>query len=101
MLREEQNADQWYQHMTKEKLMPIVKKELITNMAWNIVSKENGIDHYFAESEFDKLKLAYEVFSWDESALERLVNKMGPFIEARGTVIVLNENNLKDPLTFT
>jgi len=40
---EELNADYWLQPETKLKMLKIVEKEMITNMAEQVAAKESGV----------------------------------------------------------
>ena len=74
---------------------------MITDMAQAVVDKENGVVQFFKEKSLDKLHLLFNVFSRDESKYENILNKMKPYIEEEGALIVNEEGNLKDPLMFT
>ena len=43
----------------------------------------------------------YRVFSRVETTLKYIIQKMQPYIEARGDKIVMDEANVKDPVEFT
>ena len=101
MEREETNADFWLQLQTKKKVVDIGVKAMITDMAQAVVDKENGVVQFFKEKSLDKLHLLFNVFSRDESKYENILNKMKPYIEEEGALIVNEEGNLKDPLMFT
>ena len=70
-------------------------------MAQQVADKEQGVVHFFKEKSLDKLHLLFNVFSRDESKYEVIINKMKPYIEEQGTLIVNEDENLKDPLMFT
>lgn len=63
--------------------------------------KESGCEYMFNESKTDQLKMMYKVFSRVESTLKYVINKMNPYIEEKGKLIVQNEENKKDPIKFT
>jgi len=46
-LKEEENADFWLQVTTKDKMMAITIKEIVTDMAQLIVDKEAGVNNFF------------------------------------------------------
>jgi len=81
--------------------MEIVQKELIENQAQKLTVKESGCEYMFNESKIDQLKMMYTVFSRVESTLKFVIDKMNPYIETKGTEIVGNEDNKKDPIKFT
>ena len=45
--KEEINADYWLQPTTKPKMLKIVIRELVTNMATTVADKEAGIIDFF------------------------------------------------------
>jgi len=45
--------------------------------------------------------MMYNVYSRVEKTLKFIINKMNPYIMQEGSKIVNNEENRKDPLTFT
>ena len=45
--------------------------------------------------------MMYKVFSRVESTLKYVIDKMNPYIEEKGKLIVQNEENKKDPIKFT
>lgn len=70
-------------------------------MAAMIVEKENGVVTFFKEKSLDKLHLLFNVFSRDDSKYDQILEKMRPYIEEQGALLVSNEENVKDPLLFT
>ena len=70
-------------------------------MASIVVDKENGVVTFFKEKSLDKLHLLYNVFSRDDEKYDEILEKMRPYIEEQGALIVNNEENVKDPLMFT
>ena len=66
-----------------------------------IVEKENGVVTFFKEKSLDKLHLLFNVFSRDDSKYDQILEKMRPYIEEQGALLVSNEENVKDPLLFT
>ena len=95
--KEEQNADFWLQPQTKPKMMEIMVKWLITDMALSVVEKESGVVVFFKQLEHQKLTLLYDVFSRDELSYKLIIEKMKPYILERGKSIVELEENVKDP----
>ena len=67
-------------------------------MANNVVEKENGVVTFFKEKSLDKLHLLFNVFSRDDSKYDQILEKMRPYIEEQGALLVSNEENVKDPL---
>ena len=70
-------------------------------MAHMVVEKENGVVTFFKEKALDKLHLLFNVFSRDDSKYDQILEKMRPYIEEQGALLVSNEENVKDPLMFT
>lgn len=66
-----------------------------------MVEKEQGVIQFFNEKSLDKLHLLFNVFSRDEAQYDAILNKMKPYIEEQGGMIVQNETNMKEPLAFT
>ena len=99
--REEENADFWLQQQTKSKVVNIAIQALVTEQAQNVVEKEQGVIQFFNEKSLDKLHLLFNVFSRDEAQYDAILNKMKPYIEEQGGMIVQNETNMKEPLAFT
>jgi len=99
--KEEDNADIFLQQESKIKILDIVEKELVENKAQELTMKESGCEYMFNESKTDQLKMMYKVFSRVESTLKYVINKMNPYIEEKGKLIVQNEENKKDPIKFT
>lgn len=95
--KEEENADFWLQPQTKPKMMEIMVKWLITDMALSVVEKESGVVVFFKQLEHQKLTLLYDVFSRDELSYKLIIEKMKPYILERGKSIVELEENVKDP----
>lgn len=89
------------QPSTKEKMLKVVVRELVTNMAETICEKEGGIVTFLKEKQLEKLKLLYEVFKYDETTYRHIISKMTPYITERGSLIVDDEEHIKDPLVFT
>ena len=67
-------------------------------MASVVVEKENGVVTFFKEKSLDKLHLLFNVFSRDDSKYDQILEKMRPYIEEQGALLVSNEENMKDPL---
>ena len=70
-------------------------------MANLVVEKENGVMTFFKEKQLDKLHLLFNVFSRDNTKYVQILEKMRPYIEEQGALLVNNEENVKDPLLFT
>ena len=79
----------------------LVVKELVTDKAEVIANKECGIKDFFKLRQLDKLRLVYDVFSYDESTFDEIVKVMQPYIRERGEEIAQSTEYLKDPLLFT
>ena len=67
-------------------------------MASQVVDKENGVVTFFKEKSLDKLHLLFNVFTRDESKYDEILEKMRPYIEEQGALLVSNDENVKDPL---
>lgn len=102
MLKEEDRAQFYFQAETKTPLMNTIQIEIIEKQAPNIVEKEGtGCDSMFQHSKLDDLALMYRIFRRVESTLKYIIQKMQPYIEARGEKIVSDEGLQKDPVEFT
>ena len=55
----------------------------------------------FEERQITELASMYSVFSREPNTLTHIIDKMQPYIETTGEQLVMNEENLKDPLKFT
>lgn len=55
----------------------------------------------FKERKVEQLKQMYALFAKVEQTLPFIIAKMDPFIMDEGRKIIINEENLKDPLKFT
>jgi len=80
LLKEEDRAQFYFQAETKTPLM------------------NNSM---FQHSKLDDLALMYRIFRRVESTLKYIIQKMQPYIEARGEKIVSDEALQKDPVEFT
>jgi len=69
---------------TKEKMLKVVVRELITNTAEEICEKEGGILTFLKEKQFEKLQLVFKVFNNDDSTFRHIISKMIQFISERG-----------------
>lgn len=82
-------------------MLKIVELELITKMAEAVSSKDTGCVYMFQQKNLDELKLLYEIFKRDTNTFGLIIQKMTPYILDRGSKIVMDENNVKDPHMFT
>ena len=53
---EESNADYWLQPETRPNLVKILDKELITNQAQQLITKESGVTHMLEQCSVQELK---------------------------------------------
>ncbi len=89
LLKEEERALFYFQAETKGPLMNTIQEEIIGKQAPNIVDKEGtGCDSMFQHSKLDDLALMYRIFRRIDSTLKYIMQKMQPYIEARGQKIV-------------
>ena len=82
-------------------MLKLVEHELITKMADAVSSKDTGCVFMFKQKNLDELKLLFDTFKRDQSTFGLIIQKMNPYILERGTRIVMEENNVKDPYLFT
>jgi cullin 3 len=82
--------------------MNTIQVEIIEKQASNIVEKEGtGCESMFQHSKLEELALMFRIFRRIESTLKFIIQKMQPYIEARGEKIVTDETLQKDPVEFT
>lgn len=55
----------------------------------------------FDNLKWDQLKLMYKILEKGDDCLKLIIQKMNPYLEARGNAIVQNEANLKDHMEFS
>lgn len=55
----------------------------------------------FTHSRLDELKLMFDIFKRVPETLTRITERMGPYIESRGEVIVKDTNLQADAIQFT
>ena len=83
--REEENADFWLAPETKPKMLQIIHREMIGNVAEAVISKpESGCAYMFQNALWEELKLMYNILSRDTESLAFILQRMCPYIEARG-----------------
>ena len=61
---------------------------------------DTGCAHMFQNKQINELAAMYSVFSRLPDTLQFIVAKMKAYIEKTGSEIVMDEENLKDPLKF-
>lgn len=82
--------------------MNTIQVEIIEKQAANIVEKEGtGCESMFQHSKLEELAMMFRIFKRIESTLKFIIQKMQPYIEARGEKIVTDEALQKDPVEFT
>lgn len=81
---EEANADFWLEASSKDQCLTIVVRELITGQAEAVVDKDTGCDFMFTHAKLNELGMMYACFKRDEGSLRHIINKMNPYIVARG-----------------
>lgn len=62
---------------------------------------ESGCQMMFQQNKTNELITMYSVFSRVQDTLVHMIDKMQPYVEEMGSLIVMNEANLEDPLLFT
>lgn len=82
-------------------MLDIVLEETVEKKAEMITQKETGCDYMFRERKFDQLKAMFLAFSRVDWTVKFIISKMDPYIVSEGQKIVLNPENLKDPIVFT
>ena len=55
----------------------------------------------FSSRKIDQLRAMYILFNKVPTAVQHIINKFNPFIEAEGRKIVNDEGLIKDPVKFT
>jgi hypothetical protein len=55
----------------------------------------------FKHKRLDELQLMFNVFKRVETTLTCITDKMKPYIESRGEVLINDKELLKDPIEFT
>lgn len=101
LIKEEERAGYYLQAETKGPLMTAIQTEIIEKIAPILVEKDTGCDSMFNHSKLEELALMYNVFKRVDTTLKYIIQKMQPYIEARGEKIVKDEALLKDPVEFT
>ena len=99
--QEEQNADYWLPNESKKAVIRILARELVSKRAESVIEKESGALYMFQNNRLKELKLMYNVFKRDDSLLEFVIEKMGPYIEFRGEAITSDNQIMNDPVAFT
>ena len=97
---EEKNADFWLQEETKPKILKIIIKEMISKHADAVGDKETGTTYMLQHKRLDGLQLMYRCFNRDAETKPKIILKMKPYIIERGSKIITDEENLKEPLKY-
>ena len=62
---------------------------------------QTGCLSMFQHSRLEELKLMFIIFKRVPDTLTKITEKMGPYIESRGEVIVKDQNLQQDAIEFT
>ena len=73
LTNEEDNADYWLQPETRTKMLQIVERELVTQMAESVASKDTGCVFMFNQKNLEELKLMFDVFSRDVTTYDLII----------------------------
>jgi hypothetical protein len=79
-----------------------VRKQTVDMHAANLVEMSSGCDSMFKGKKLNELALMFRVFKRNENEnFKYMIEKMAPYIEIRGKVVIEDVENLKDPILFT
>jgi hypothetical protein len=99
---EEDRADKFMDPMTKPKLLAIVQAEVVEHNAGTLSEMQGtGCIDMFKHDRHEELKLMYSIFKRVESTLHFMTDKMGPYIESRGAVLVSDQQLQNDAIEYT
>ena len=99
---EENRADKYLDPKTKSLLLEKVQNEVIQRHAQTLVDLEGtGCTEMFKHDKRDELKQMFSIFKRIETTLDFITGKMGPYIESRGTVIVMDQQLQEDAVEYT
>ena len=71
--KEEDNADYFLQHDTKDRILKIVLKVAVEDKAEVLTQKESGCEYMFNERKVDELTMMYNVFFRVEWTLKFII----------------------------
>lgn len=99
---EEQIAEQHMDPKTKNKLNNCLNDVIIEQHAQTVINKEGtGCKEMLKNKKLEELTNMYQLYSRVENTLKYILLEMGPYIEARGTVVIDDKELQKDPVKFT
>ena len=99
---EEGRADKYLDPKTKKLLLDKVEAEVVTRHAQTLVDLEGtGCTEMFKHDKRDELKQMFSIFKRIESTLDYITGKMGPYIESRGGLIVMDQQLQEDAVEYT
>jgi endo-1,4-beta-D-glucanase Y len=87
---------------TLGKLKQTLHDVLVDKEAQNVINKDGtGCKEMLRNKKVDELTKMYNLYSRVDTTLKYILLEMGPYIEGRGTVVIEDEELLKDPVKFT
>ena len=99
---EDRIAEQHMDPKTKGKLNSTLNDVVVERDAQLVINKEGtGVKEMFSNKKLDELAKMYQLYSRVEGTLKYMLLEMGPYIEGRGTIVIEDEELLKDPVKFT
>lgn len=99
---EERIAEQHMDPKTKGKLNSTLNDVVVERDAQLVINKDGtGVKEMFTNKKLDELLKMYQLYSRVEGTLKYMLLEMGPYIESRGTIVIEDEELLKDPVKFT
>jgi hypothetical protein len=95
-------ADQHMDPQTKGKLNSTLNEVIIEKHAQDVINKEGtGCKEMLKNKKLEELTKMYSLYSRCDGTLKYILLEMGPYIESRGTIVIEDEELLKDPVKFT
>ena len=99
---EEQIAEEHMDQKTKAKVKNTLNDVIVEDHAQAVINKEGtGCKEMLKNKKLDELRKMYSLFSRVDTTLKYILLEMGPYIEGRGTIVIQDEDLLKDPVKFT
>lgn len=99
---EDNIADQHMDHQTKGKLNSTLNEVIIEKHAQDVINKEGtGCKEMLKNKKLQELTKMYSLYSRCDGTLKYILLEMGPYIESRGTIVIEDDELLKDPVRFT
>ena len=87
---------------TKGKLNSTLNEIVVERDAQLVINKEGtGVKEMFSNKKLNELSKMYQLYSRVDGTLKYMLLEMGPYIESRGTIVIEDEELLKDPVKFT